>query len=125
MNRNVSLNIHKHITHKNPESWILTSYKKTINVVTYLFDGNGPSTAYTVSFTLIALCLIAGFPRLQRNKKVSQSDDGSMKTRGVGDVEGVCELCLNSSVCAVRCVLVCCVENVKVAITNKNEQTSR
>lgn len=67
--------------------------------MTYLFDGNGPSTAYTVSFTLIALCLIAGFPRLQRNKRISQSDVGSMKTRGVGDVEGVCVSCALTLVC--------------------------
>lgn len=35
---------------------------------THLFDRNGPSTAYAVCFTLSALCLLTGFPRLQRNK---------------------------------------------------------
>lgn len=38
----------------------------------YLFDRYGPSTAYAVCFTVNALCLFTGFPRLQENKKVSQ-----------------------------------------------------
>lgn len=38
----------------------------------YLFDRYGPPTAYAVCFTVNALCLFTGFPRLQGNKKVSQ-----------------------------------------------------
>lgn len=45
-----------------PYNSVLTSYNERTNEVTYLFDGYGPSTPYTVSFTLNALCLITGFP---------------------------------------------------------------
>lgn len=54
----------------------------------YLFDRYGPPTAYAVCFTVNALCLFTGFPRLQENEKVSQQlrrhTDGEAKGGSCG-----------------------------------------
>lgn len=112
-----------------PYNSVLTSYNERTNEVTYLFDGYGPSTPYTVSFILNALCLITGFPWLQRNKTRCQCKEQT------GNIQGrwggcVCVSCaLNSSVCvcvcqwsACRCVVG---DNIKLQEKGSNKRASR
>lgn len=81
--------------------WEMRS-KKKISKTAYLFDRYGPSTAYAVCFTVNALCLLTGFPRLQENKNHSQRPETHTRHSKERDSRGVGWSCR-----AWLCVLVC------------------
>lgn len=58
--------------------------------MTHLFDWYGPSTAYAVCFTVTALCLLTGFPRLQENKTANQTLEQTIRDQQDGGARGVC-----------------------------------